>query len=106
MIALVWAAAGHCEVYRCTTNGTVTYSDMPCTGSGSTGSTQPSRIGAEVPLSNPVAVPTKPAPPNFYGGWSGQAQYQATIKSRPVDEAHAVVDLVFTIDPKGKLTGV
>ena len=38
-------------------------------------------------------------------GWTGEAQYQATVKGQPVDAAHAVVDFVMTVDPNGKLLG-
>ena len=84
---------------RCTTNGNVTYRDAPCD--------RPSVPPVLQQAPPQTAVPTVPAAgkPDFYGGWSGQAQYQAKINSRPIDEAHAVVDLVLIINPKGKLTG-
>ena len=87
------------QVFRCTTNGNVTYRDTPCD--------RPSAPPLLQQAPPETAAPTVPAAgkPDFYGGWSGQAQYQATINSRPVDEAHAVVDLVLIIDPKGKVTG-
>jgi hypothetical protein len=44
--------------------------------------------------------------PNLYGAWRGQAQYQATIGSAHDPAAHAVVDLVIELDPRGKLTGI
>ena len=91
--------AAHAEVYRCTANGNVTYRDTPCDRPSVPPLLQQAPPQPAVPLA-PVA-----GKPDFYGGWSGQAQYQATINSRPVDEAHAVVDLVLIIDPKGKLTG-
>jgi len=104
--SVVLAAAGFCctvaahaEVYRCTTNGNVTYRDSPCDRPSAPPLLQQAPPETAVP---PVPVAGKP---DFYGGWSGQAQYQATINSRPVDEAHAVVDLVLIIDPKGKVTG-
>jgi hypothetical protein len=97
--ALVYVGSAHSAVYRCTTNGTVTYRDTPCD--------RPSAPPLLQQAPPQTAVPPVPATgkPDFYGGWSGQAQYQASINSRPVDEAHAVVDLVLIIDPKGKLTG-
>jgi hypothetical protein len=91
--------AAHAEVYRCTTNGNVTYRDAPCDRPSAPPLLQQAPPETAVP---PVPVAGKP---DFYGGWSGQAQYQATVNSRPVDEAHAVVDLVLIIDPKGKVTG-
>jgi len=102
MVALIWTAAAHSEVYRCTMNGTVTYSDAPCPTSGTTSRQSPSRT---VPPSNSVAIPTAPAPTGFYGSWSGQAQYQATARGQPLEAAHAVVNLVLTISPDGKVTG-
>ena len=40
-----------------------------------------------------------------YGEWRGQAQYQAMVKSISDPAAHAVIDLVVDIDPRGKVTG-
>ena len=103
---LACTAAAYGDVYRCTTNGSVTYTDAPCAkGTTATAPEQRTPPDSRLPLGNPVAIPAQTGPADFYGVWSGQAQYQATVQSRPVDEAHAVIDLVFTIDPKGKLTG-
>ena len=40
-----------------------------------------------------------------YGQWRGQAQYQAIVRRISDPAAHAVVDLVIDIDPRGKVTG-
>jgi hypothetical protein len=41
-----------------------------------------------------------------YGEWRGQAQYQAIVRSVSDPAAHAVIDLVVDIDPRGKVTGI
>ena len=110
--ALVCLGSAHAQhVYRCSTNGKVTYTDTPCFPASSAGQMQLGRPDGTVPLSPPIAVvPAAPAvaptaPADFYGGWTGEAQYQATVKSQLVDAAHAVVDFVMTVDPNGKLLG-
>jgi hypothetical protein len=40
-----------------------------------------------------------------HGEWRGQAQYQAIVKTASDPAAHAVIDLVVDIDPRGKVTG-
>jgi hypothetical protein len=40
-----------------------------------------------------------------YGEWRGQTEYQAMVRSASDPAAHAVIDLVVDIDPRGKLTG-
>ena len=41
-----------------------------------------------------------------YGEWRGQAQYQAIVRTVSDPAAHAVIDLVIDIDPRGKVTGI
>lgn len=41
-----------------------------------------------------------------YGEWRGQAQYQAIVKGASDPAAHAVIDLVVDIEPRGKVTGI
>jgi len=40
-----------------------------------------------------------------YGEWRGQTQYQAKIKNESDPGAHAVMPIVISIDPGGKVTG-
>jgi hypothetical protein len=101
IIAVVVAAPVRAEVYRCTVDGTVTYSDEPCGGARTGKSAQGQ---ATVPLPSPVTTPAG-APANFYGQWTGQAQYQATARSQPIETAHAVVTLTLIVGADGKLTG-
>jgi hypothetical protein len=100
-VAVVLAAPLRAEVYRCTVDGTVTYSDAPCAAAQAG---KPAKGQVTVPLPKEVATPAG-APTNFYGLWTGQAQYQATAQSQPIDAAHAVVTLTLIIAADGKLTG-
>src|SRR5690348_10399323 len=92
-LALIFAISTQAEVYRCTSGGKVTYADTPCAKDKPTHE-QSERPDARVPTTNSVAKSTVPAPADFYGEWHGQAQYQATVKSVPIEAAHAVVDLM------------
>jgi hypothetical protein len=103
MVALIWTAAAHSQVYRCTTNGKVTYSDTQCAVNTKRGPATPP--DTTVQQSTGVPVPAKTTAASFYGGWTGQAQYQATTKGQSVDAAHAVVNLALVIAPDGKLSG-
>lgn len=96
VVALACCGAAHSQqVYRCTVNGNVTFTDSPCNVRPEVGFTP----------SKPVTVSKEPASANLYGEWSGQAQYQATVQGQSVEAAHAVIDLVIIIDPDGKVTG-
>ena len=101
IVAVVIAPPVRAEVYRCTVDGTVTYSDEPCAGAHAG---KPAQGQATVPLPNPVTTPVG-TPANFYGEWTGQAQYQATARSQPIEAAHAVVSLTLIVAADGKLTG-
>jgi hypothetical protein len=101
-IIAVLAAPVRAEVYRCTVNGTVTYSDTPCASAAQAG--KPAQSEAPVALPSPITTPAG-APANFYGVWTGQAQYQATARSQPIEAAHAVVTLTMVVAADGKLTG-
>ena len=103
MVALVWTAVAHSEVYRCTTNGKVTYSDTSC--AGNTAPKPATSPDTTVQQSTTISVPAKTTAGSFYGGWTGQAQYQATARGQSLDAAHAVVNLTLIIAPDGKLTG-
>jgi hypothetical protein len=90
------------QVHRCVTNGKVTYSDVPCPNANPAPG-QATTSGGTLPQS--TATTTAPKPDSFYGSWTGQAQYQATAKGQPLEAAHAVVSLILTIAPDGKVTG-
>jgi hypothetical protein len=84
--------------YRCVVKGETTYTDKPCDaptlpGGGHTGqNAQPERT-----LALDYTTP--------YGAWSGQAQYQATVKGQAVREAHVVVPLVIEVEKQGRVRG-
>jgi hypothetical protein len=101
-IVLASAGAAHAaQVHRCVTNGTVTYSDTPCPIAAPAGQASPS--GGTVPQTTATITANKPN--GFYGGWTGQAQYQATARSQSLDAAHAGVALTLVIAPDGNVTG-
>jgi hypothetical protein len=88
------------QVHRCVTNGTVTYSDMPCPTANPAPGKAP-QTGGTTTQSTATAAKFG----GFYGGWTGQAQYQATARSQSLDAAHAVVTLTLVIASDGKVTG-
>jgi hypothetical protein len=100
VVGVLWTAAAHSEVYRCTMNGKVTYSDTPCAGNTTRGQGTPPDTTVQRPR-----FPAQPTAGDFYGGWTGQAQYQATARGQSLDAAHAVVNLTLVIAPDGKVTG-
>jgi hypothetical protein len=103
LAALPFVAPAHAEVYRCTKNDKVTYSDTPCAGTVQAG--KPVQPQTTVPPSTPMATSTAPAPTGFYGAWTGQAQYQATAQGKSMEASHAVVSLILNIAVDGKVTG-
>jgi len=90
------AQAGE-TVYRCVVNGKTTYTDKPCQPNS------PTTAEPSVPKTPEKTITLDYTTP--YGTWRGQAQYQGTVKGRPVQEAHVVVPLVIDVEQQGKVTG-
>ena len=84
--------------YRCVENGKTTFTDKPCasdfTPAQATGS-GPKVIGDAG--NSAYSTP--------HGSWRGQVQFLALQNGQPIQEAHAVIPAVITIESQGKVTG-
>lgn len=86
--------------YRCVENGKTLYTDRPCK-TEEVLDTQPTGGAPKVIGDRGNSGYSSP-----YGDWRGQVQYQAIQNGQPLPGAHAVVPLVLTIEPQGKLSGI
>ena len=93
--------------YRCVVNGKTTYADKPCDAPTLPGVEGPSASRRGGP-SGQNSQPEKTIDLDYstpYGSWSGQAQYQASVKGQAVREAHVVVPLLVQVEKQGRVRG-
>lgn len=83
--------------YRCTENGKTLFTDKPC---NSEPTVPPVESGPKVIGDSGNSAYSSP-----YGDWRGQVQYQASYQTKPIADAHAVVQTTISISPQGKVTG-
>jgi hypothetical protein len=101
--AAVWLLAiifspGAIAQYRCVENGKTTFTDKPCVADAK----------PVIPMGNVPKVlgdSNNSAYGSPYGDWRGDAQYQARLNSTLVSDAHAVIPMIISISPQGKVMG-
>ena len=102
--ALLWVTAANGQtIYRCEANGRTTFSDKPCDSSATGRGSAARKTTAPPPSSEALDAPAGYATP--HGLWRGQAQYQAKVGTQLVEDAHAVVPIVLSIQADGKVSG-
>lgn len=84
--------------YRCVENGKILITDKPCANSDA----------PKLPQGNSPKIIDDSANSMYstsFGNWRGQVQYQATYQGQPHPDAHAIVQMTVSIDPKGRILG-
>jgi hypothetical protein len=88
-LASIWSAAAADQIYQCRDKvGTVTFSNVPCTGAPASAKAQES-----------AAYDT------HLGEWRGQTQFKQTLAGQVAGTAHVVAPMTLQIDAGGKVTG-
>lgn len=85
--------------YRCVDGEKVTFTDRPCADDQY--HAPPSGNSPKV-----VGDSGNAAYSTLDGDWRGQVQYQVMQNGQPLTAAHAIVPLVLSIEPQGKIKGV
>lgn len=83
--------------YRCVENGKTLFTDKPCNSEPT-----PPPVGSAPKVIGDSGNSGYASP---YGDWRGQVQYQASYQTKPIADAHAVVQTTISISSQGKVTG-
>ena len=95
----LFASAAQAQ-YKCVENGRTVLTDRPCATEQGPGNQQ-----HQGKPTNVIGDAGNSAYSTTFGGWRGQAQYQANVGGAVSQDAHAVVQMTLEIDPQGKVIG-